>query len=103
MINIARDFSPFAAGRYDSDGPWSGQKFREKFLKPALSKFDKVVVDLDGTLGLGSSFLEESFGGLVRVEGFDKDVLKNKLEIVCKQSSYINKIWKYISDANPAK
>lgn len=97
MINVARDFSPFAAGRYYTDGPYSGEKFREEILLPSLAKNDHVVVDLDGTLGLGSSFLDETFGGLVRA-GLRLSDLKRRLEVKCRIKSYEDRAWQYISD-----
>lgn len=97
MINIATDFSPFAAGRYRTDGPWSGQRFREELLVPALRSFARVSVSLDGTLGLGSSFLEEAFGGLVR-DGYRLSELKNKLVVQCRRPRYVDRTWQYIAD-----
>ena len=29
-----------------------------------------LQIDLDGTFGYGTSFLEEAFGGLIRIDGF---------------------------------
>ncbi len=68
IINIARDFSRFPAGRYVSDGPYSGEAFRNDHLLPALKDAHKVIVELDGARGYGSSFLEEAFGGAVRTK-----------------------------------
>ena len=67
IINIARDFSKTPAGRYLTDGPFSGEHFRESVLLPALQTHELLKVDLDGTLGYGSSFLEEAFGGFGEV------------------------------------
>lgn len=97
MIDIARDFSPFAAGRYREDGPWSGEKFLEEVLLPALATEHKVSVKLDGTLGLGSSFLEEAFGGLIR-KGYTLQDLRDRLEITGKKKTYISRTWQYIED-----
>lgn len=97
MIDIAADFSPFAAGRYRTDGPWSGEQFREELLLPALSTSDRVSVKLDGTLGLGSSFLEEAFGGLVR-SGYRLADLKKKLVVLCRRPTYVERTWQYIAD-----
>ena len=69
-ISIARDFSLYPAGRYLADGLASGQVFREKILIPFLAKADVINIDLDGTEGYGSSFLEEAFGGLIRDHGY---------------------------------
>jgi hypothetical protein len=78
-ISIAECFSLVPAGRYTSDGPFSGQVFRESILLPALSQYELVRIDLDGTEGYGSSFLEEAFGGLVRIHGFRYAELKKRL------------------------
>ncbi len=72
-ISVAKDFSKFPAGRYLSDGPASGQAFRDTLLAPALLTGEPVEVDFEGTVGYGSSFLEEAFGGLVREHGLTTD------------------------------
>ena len=87
MINIAKDFSRYPSGRVVSDGPNSGEKFRQVHLIPALRDHDKVVVVLDGVRGYPSSFTEEAFGGLVR-NGFSKEELLRKLKIVFESSAY---------------
>ena len=66
IINIATDFSRTPGGRYRTDGPSSGEDFRERILIPALEESQSITVELDGTRGYPSSFLEEAFGGLVR-------------------------------------
>lgn len=95
VISIAEEFSPSPAGRYLTDGPFPGEKFREEFLMPALRDFGDVTVDLDGTAGFGSSFLEEAFGGLVR-KGFSVEQLKTRLHIKSARRSYEARIWNYI-------
>lgn len=80
-ISVGIDFSKVPAGRFYSDGPASGQAFREKFLVPALQLGGTVVVSLDNTEGYGSSFLEEAFGGLIRVHGFGLADLQQRLVI----------------------
>lgn len=71
-IDIARDFSRFPGGRYARHGKYSGEEFRNRKLAPALreaiERATRLVVRIDGVRGYGSSFLEEAFGGLVRVE-----------------------------------
>lgn len=75
-IDIAAQFSRHPAGRVAKDGPDNGERFRDEFLVPALLEALKrapkknVVVDIDGCRSFGSSFLEESFGGLARVPSF---------------------------------
>lgn len=99
MIDVGKDFARLPGGR---TGDKSGEEFRTQFLVPALLSNDKVIVDLDGTLGLGSSFLEESFGGLVRYHDFKAADLRKKLEIRLSVKSYIDEIWSYINSARRA-
>ena len=102
-ISIAKDYSVTPAGRYFTDGTYSGQRFREEFLYPALQEYDQVEINLDKTLGYGSSFLEEAFGGLIREKGMKLDDVKNKINIVSSRISYKNRILKYLEDAQLEK
>ena len=79
-IRLVEDFNPNPFGRYREDGERSAQVFREKHLMPAVLEYDRVVVDLSGYNYYGSSFLEETFGGLVRA-GISKQELERKLDI----------------------
>ena len=101
-ISIAKDFSRFPAGRFCIDGKASGEAFRKKHLVPALNSYREVVVDFDGVAGFGSSFLEESFGGLMRAERFDSDHLEKHLKLFTTESDledYTKLAWRYIRDA----
>lgn len=72
IINIANDFSDTPGGRYRSDGPFSGEEFREKFLEPLFkdsSNAEEIRIVFDGALGYAISFLEEAFGGIARKYG----------------------------------
>lgn len=94
------EFSPFPAGRYTEDGPFSGEAFRDRILIPNLTSNDVVKVDLNGAFGFGSSFLEEAFGGLVRVGHFSLKVLKEKLKIESEDDPMVvDEIWHYIKSA----
>lgn len=97
-INIARDFSKYPAGRFTKDGPFSGETFRKKFLEPNIERHEKIVVELDGARGYGSSFLEEAFGGLVR-KGIAPKVIKEKIEIQASNKSLITEILEFIDNA----
>lgn len=102
-INISKDFSKFPTGRTPGHGNFNGETFRKKFLVENLKNplVDKVIVNLDGVLMRGSSFFEEAFGGLIRVENISYDEIKRKIEIVYpKKPSFVAEIWKYISEAN---
>ena len=99
VISIAKDFSPTPAGRYRSDGPFPGEKFRDDLLLPALRRdAEHVTVELDGTAGFGSSFLEEAFGGLVRC-GINPATLRQRLKINSSHPSYVARVWSYIEHA----
>lgn len=102
-IAIAADFSKVPAGRFISDGPNSGERFRNDFLEKNLQTNDTVTVVIDGVEGYGSSFLEEAFGGLVRELGFTEDELREKLVIKFTQPEfkiYAAMIWQYIEEAH---
>lgn len=101
--NISKQFTKIPGGRYVTDGKFSGEEFREtvlvNLLEEAIEKDEIVTIDLDGTYGYPSSFLEESFGGLARLYGKDK---------VCKYFSIISnddplqieRIKNYVEHAN---
>lgn len=104
-ISIAEDWSEAPMGRVPDDDETCGQNFREKLLAPALKAGDVEVV-IDGTEGYGSSFLEESFGGLVRFHGFTEAQLRNRLRITFSDltfAKYERRIWAYIREAQEAK
>lgn len=95
IINVATDFSRYPAGRYIDDGPFSGEKFRDEFLRRVLDEKGTAAIELDGVRGYGSSFLEEAFGGLVRF-GYDIDLIKNSFELKSTDASLIAEINDYI-------
>lgn len=100
VINVAKDFTRYPSGRYKKNGDSSGEAFRELFLETPLSQNQAVVVELDGTIGYGSSFLEEAFGGLVRkLKVQSKDLYKN-LTLKSNDESLLQEIKEYIEDAS---
>ena len=88
-LKIAKDFSTAPGPRKISEGKFSGELFRKEKLLPAVheavEKGEQLVVSLDGTSGYGTSFLEESFGGLIRENGFTLSQLKSALCIVSEE------------------
>jgi hypothetical protein len=99
-IHIAREFSDTPFGRYSSDGPESGQSFRDKMLIPALKNGDIIRLVLDGVEGLPSSFWEEVMGGLVR-NGLAPADLKSRMTVVANDPAlqvYVRLGWKYVDD-----
>lgn len=101
-ISIATDFSRTPGARHASEGKYSGDEFRDNILYPkyceAKEKNEKLVVNLDGCYGYATSFLEESFGGLVR-----KLKKKGIMDIISIESeedeSLIELIQQYVRDA----
>ena len=99
IINLGRDFSPYPFGRYRTDGRYSAERFRTEYLVPALKK-DTVTVVLDDVPSeIGSSFLEEAFGGLVRTERWNLQQLMNRLVIESRRQDYTIEIMNYIHQA----
>ena len=100
VINIAKDFSPFPAGRHRTDGPFTGEAFREDILAPALRE-GSVNLVLDGVMGLPSSFYEEALGGLVRI-GFPPARLRQILTLEAtstRMQAYPARGWELIDKA----
>ena len=90
-IIIARDYSKFPGPRYIWQGPRSGEDFYNKVLLP---KFEQILenkgvllVDLDGTAGYITSFLEESIGGLARL--FGRNAVHTHLAIKTDEEPYL--------------
>ena len=104
-IKIAEDFSRTPGPRLKKEGSFSGELFREVLLAPLIKKAieanDSLEVDLDGTAGYGTSFLEESFGGLIRIEKIPFEKITSTLILASfEDKSYIEEIFGYIKDAN---
>ena len=82
---IADEFSKTPGGRFRKHGPFSGEEFREDVLRDLLGRAigsgDRLLIVLDGTHGYGSSFLEEAFGGLIRLRIFDREQVRRHLEL----------------------
>ncbi|WP_446830176.1 STAS-like domain-containing protein [Candidatus Foliamicus sp.] len=88
-ISIAEVFSMYPAGRFRQDGKYNGTEFRDTHLVPRLRDLtgsDRLEVSLDGVAGVGSSFLEEAFGGLVRA-GYRKEFLQRHLQVTAKDEA----------------
>lgn len=101
-IKMSKEFSISPGSRYPDEGNFSGQEFRESILIPkfkeALKNKSILIVDLDGTLGYGTSFLEEVFGGLARQ--FSIENVKKYINIISHEEEYlIDDINEYIRDA----
>lgn len=103
-IAVAKDFSTAPGPQYPKEGKHSGQEFRQNLLLPKLKQAIEndvfLAVNLDGTAGYGHSFLEESFGGLVRVEGYEPEtVLQHIILISTEEPELTKEITHYIKNA----
>lgn len=94
------DFTRYPGGRYKKISRFSGEEYRDEHLAPALKEGEAVIVDLDGTVGYGSSFLDEVFGGIVRkmrwrsVDDFDSHI-----QLQSKDRSFIDEARQYVAEA----
>lgn len=99
VVSVAKQFTRYPSGRYKRNGGTSGEAFRERFLEEPLRNGEDVSVDLDGTVGYGSSFLEEAFGGVVRSLNLPAGAVLAHLTIVTTDPSLREEIIEYIKDA----
>ena len=104
ILKISKDFSKTPGPRYIVEGPYSGELFRDTVLysiiKKAIEDGDKLIVDLDGVAGYATSFLEESFGGLIRVKKLNYDDIVKTLNIISKKEEFwVDRIDSYLKDA----
>lgn len=104
IINISKEFTTTPGPRYIYQGDKSGEQFRTEKLLPAYLNARKdgifITIELDGVYGYPPSFLEESFGGLVRITKDSPEKIKKLLEFKCEARPYLKeKIYKYIDDA----
>lgn len=106
--HIAKDFSETPGGRFRKHGPYSGEEFRDDvlcgLLQKAIDSDEKLAVVLDGTAGYGSSFLEEAFGGLIRLGKFDRGAVWRHLELKALDplyETYRLSAGRYMEDAHP--
>lgn len=98
-ISVARDFTETPGARYISDGPFSGQEFYETVLKlkfeEALKDNLKLVIELDGTEGYATSFLDEAFRRLG--EDFGMNEVWSKITIISNdEPDWVEEIKSYI-------
>lgn len=91
------DRYPCPGPRFKKLGPGSGEDFRE-WIEKELKNSSQLTINLDGTEGYGSSFLEESFGGLIR-NGYSPNLIKSIQLISEEEPELISEIGEYINEA----
>lgn len=93
-LSILSDFSEFPALRHCNLSDNSGEDFYHKVLNKKFAEAydagEKLVVNLDGTDGYASSFLDEAFGNLVF--DFSLGIVKKNVEIVSQQQPHWKKM-----------
>ncbi len=104
---ICKEFSASPGPRYTSEGDFSGEEFRVTLLGPrlkdAIVNKKKLFIDLDGTAGYGTSFLEEAFGGLIRIDGYKYDDILAHSQLKSDEEPYLTEdIMGYLKDAKKA-
>ena len=94
------EFSEYPGARYKHLGPHSGEAFRDDVILPAIKSGKDIYINFDGVFGYGSSFLEEVFGGLIRL-GVDKSLVRNIVSnsISNDDPDIIDEISSYVEDA----
>ena len=84
---IIAQYSEYPGPRYSNQGDCSGEDFYHKKLNEAFAdafEEDNVLtVNLDGTAGYASSFLDEAFGNLIF--DFTAAIVKPKIKIISNQ------------------
>lgn len=102
LLSVAKEFSEIPGPRSRDEGDFSGDQFLEELLKPryeeAVAEGQKLTVDLDGTEGYATSFLEAAFGGLART--YEAEEIFKVIQLKCDDEPYlIQEIQKYIHEA----
>jgi hypothetical protein len=106
IISIAKDFSETPGPRAQDEGDFSGEQFLREILRPAYMQAVRdgitLTVDLDGTEGYATSFLEATFGGLARE--FDAAEINRVIKFKSDDEPFlVNEIKQYIADARNAR
>ena len=106
-----RDHMQVAGGRYRELSTNSAQAFRDDVLYPELQKQHPVQIDLSKVYGLGSSFLEETFGGIIVKMGWTKksdfdqniQIISDKNEIKLEAETYVKEQIERIKNGDRAR
>ena len=102
LIKISTDFSETPGARLRNEGRFSGEEFRDDYLRKkyeeAKSAKEKLIIDFDGGYGYPTSFLEEAFGGLARI--YSPSEILDVLDFISNdEPSLIDEVKNYIRNA----
>jgi hypothetical protein len=99
-LSIAEEFSRTPGPRSKKEGPFSAEEFWEKLVsrfENAMKTGGKLLIDMDGAAGYGTSFIDGTFGGLARQ--YTTDVVKQFLDVKCDQDTVIlEEVWENINN-----
>ena len=101
---IAKRFTKYPGPRYIEEGEYSGELFRKTELMPTIIEAKKnnhkIILNLDGTSGYGTSFIEEVFGGLIREEKMSIKEIYSIFTFISKEDeNLIDDITEYMEEA----
>ncbi len=96
-INISKEFSKYIGGREKRICEFSGEEFREQFLDENFEIYDRINIELDGTLGYPWDFLDEVFGVIARKYG--KEMFWSTINLISANDYVTNKIEYIVNNA----
>ena len=96
--NFVEKFSRYPGARWIKQGPKSGEEFRKKVLDDVFENGDKIEINLDGLIGLTSSFIDGSFGEMAVKYEIDK--FKDTITFICNDDPTLyDEIMHYVNKA----
>lgn len=105
-FSIAKQYTDTPGPRYRRQGEFSGEQFREEHLENLFNSYkmnrEPIEIDLDGTFGYPTSFLEEAFGGLARIHP-ESEVLNAFIFTAREQPSLVEEIKNDILNARKTR
>jgi len=96
ICEVCRGYE-YEGPRFIRLGPYSGEEFREKYLSSwldTLNEQEKAIIDFDGTRMYSPSFLEESFGGVIRNAKTENEAEINRNKLKLAEFINIDPDWK---------
>jgi hypothetical protein len=98
VFDVARDFAPMLGALDERGEPFDGERLCRD-LRQLLETHDTVTVRLDDVDGYTWDFLDDAFGGLLRVGGLSLGVVTKKLRLESMDNGLVREIWRYIEHA----
>jgi len=107
-INIIKysfidEYTKYPGGRFERLGPYSGEDFREKILRPIFKSSKKIEINGTGVVtSFSPSFLDEAFGALAKEYGLARFL--EKVELFSEDNPDLNeKMMYYVERAIDAR